>query len=304
MVVVGIKRYGRTQKLAELRVLERKHALEIQADWSAIESAKEVYGEQGRQSRAPNKPSKPATTRLEKLLALLAKVRQSPMRKVHEAVMNLGRDAETAPHAPTQLIQVLQAVASAHIQLFDETRKEPFPYETAYPLLAEAIMLADGASMIRSAADVRLQQAHVLLVRASEFTADRTREVQALCDWVLSTASEAVTPEQKARAKVLRSRAERNVSKEELRSIIAAMGGVKQAFGGAASHWFECANGHPYFIDSCGGAMQQATCPECHAPIGGLGHRLDDQNRHADALFRTAEVPVPPVAPTGYVHQP
>lgn len=39
-------------------------------------------------------------------------------------------------------------------------------------------------------------------------------------------------------------------------------------------HWYKCPNGHVYVIGECGGAMEQSTCNECGAQIGGGSHRL------------------------------
>ena len=51
-------------------------------------------------------------------------------------------------------------------------------------------------------------------------------------------------------------------------------------YGGSWSdHWYECPNGHPYFIGECGGAMQISTCIECGEDIGGEGHHLLETNR-------------------------
>jgi hypothetical protein len=49
-------------------------------------------------------------------------------------------------------------------------------------------------------------------------------------------------------------------------------------------HWFKCPNGHIYAIGECGGAMQEAKCNECGAPIGGGNHRLLSGNRHAGEM--------------------
>ncbi|CAG8504540.1 3512_t:CDS:10 [Ambispora leptoticha] len=43
--------------------------------------------------------------------------------------------------------------------------------------------------------------------------------------------------------------------------------------------WFACPNGHPYYIGSCGGAMEISTCPECKAQIGGTKHKIVKGNR-------------------------
>ena len=52
--------------------------------------------------------------------------------------------------------------------------------------------------------------------------------------------------------------------------------------------WYKCPNGHYYQIGECGGAMQQATCPNCGAAIGGSRHRLRDDNVHAGEFDNSA----------------
>ncbi|XP_006886389.1 PREDICTED: E3 ubiquitin-protein ligase RNF213 [Elephantulus edwardii] len=36
--------------------------------------------------------------------------------------------------------------------------------------------------------------------------------------------------------------------------------------------WYACPNGHPCSVGECGKPMQQASCPDCGAPIGGVNH--------------------------------
>ncbi|GJE94480.1 P-loop containing nucleoside triphosphate hydrolase protein [Phanerochaete sordida] len=43
-------------------------------------------------------------------------------------------------------------------------------------------------------------------------------------------------------------------------------------------HFYKCPRGHTFVIGDCGGANQQAFCPECSAPIGGTGHSLISNN--------------------------
>ena len=42
--------------------------------------------------------------------------------------------------------------------------------------------------------------------------------------------------------------------------------------------------GHIYCITECGGAMEEARCPECGSTIGGHNHRLRDDNRLASDM--------------------
>jgi len=43
-------------------------------------------------------------------------------------------------------------------------------------------------------------------------------------------------------------------------------------------------SGHVYAIGDCGGANQEAVCPECRSRIGGMNHRLREGNRHAGEM--------------------
>lgn len=61
-----------------------------------------------------------------------------------------------------------------------------------------------------------------------------------------------------------------------------AMPSIVAALSTEVKHgsWFKCPNGHPYVIGECGGAMEQAKCPECSATIGGLNHTPSAGNTH------------------------
>ena len=56
------------------------------------------------------------------------------------------------------------------------------------------------------------------------------------------------------------------------------------AMGLAKGHWFKCPNGHFYCIGDCGGAMEEANCPECGARIGGQNHALISDNQLAPEM--------------------
>ena len=71
------------------------------------------------------------------------------------------------------------------------------------------------------------------------------------------------------------------IGDKERREIIQAMGMGK-------GHWFKCPNGHIYAIGDCGGAMVVSRCNECHASIGGTGHRILSDNRHAGEMDNAA----------------
>ncbi len=67
------------------------------------------------------------------------------------------------------------------------------------------------------------------------------------------------------------------ISEVERREIVAAIGSKKGS-------WFKCPKGHIYVIDACGGAMEESTCPECGAGIGGRSHALRSDNQLAGEM--------------------
>ncbi|KAK8163164.1 hypothetical protein BKA80DRAFT_295759 [Phyllosticta citrichinensis] len=70
------------------------------------------------------------------------------------------------------------------------------------------------------------------------------------------------------------------VTSDEMRAVVAAMG---REFSGTG-HWYYCRNGHPFTVGECGGPMQESTCPECGAPVGGLRHEA------AEGVTRAADL--------------
>lgn len=63
------------------------------------------------------------------------------------------------------------------------------------------------------------------------------------------------------------------VTPEELAAIKQAMVSGLRGIATHSGHWYNCVNGHPFAIGECGMPMEQARCPECGAPIGGLNHQ-------------------------------
>ncbi|KAH7139766.1 hypothetical protein B0J13DRAFT_638737 [Dactylonectria estremocensis] len=81
----------------------------------------------------------------------------------------------------------------------------------------------------------------------------------------------------------------RSVTAEELREVYLASTVELSGTG----HWYTCANGHPFTINRCGMAMEQASCPECGAPIGGQNHQSAEGVRHATEIEEIARGLVP-----------
>ncbi|ETV94325.1 hypothetical protein, variant [Aphanomyces invadans] len=76
------------------------------------------------------------------------------------------------------------------------------------------------------------------------------------------------------------------LSKEEKDAIFKVFATGQDAYAhGFGGHWYQCPSGHPYVITECGGAMEEASCPECGAVIGGTSHRLHATNTSAESFF-------------------
>jgi len=80
---------------------------------------------------------------------------------------------------------------------------------------------------------------------------------------------------------------QRPLTEAERREVDRAMGEGRSSAG----HWFACPNGHPYFIGDCGGAMQESTCPECGARVGGGSHSLRADNTYISNFSGEGQVP-------------
>ena len=59
---------------------------------------------------------------------------------------------------------------------------------------------------------------------------------------------------------------------------------IVKAMGMSKGHWFKCPKGHIYAIGDCGGATVESTCPECKSRIGGVGHKVRDDNTFAPEM--------------------
>ncbi|KAK7402461.1 hypothetical protein QQX98_011788 [Neonectria punicea] len=76
----------------------------------------------------------------------------------------------------------------------------------------------------------------------------------------------------------------RPVTAEEMREIYNAS--TAELWG--TGHWYTCENGHPFTINNCGMPMEEATCPECGACIGGQNHAAVEGVRHATEIEEIA----------------
>ncbi len=61
---------------------------------------------------------------------------------------------------------------------------------------------------------------------------------------------------------------------------------LRDVFGGTGV-FYECPNGHAYFVDNCGKPMEIRTCATCGVQIGGEHHNLLNSNRTSDLTDMT-----------------
>jgi hypothetical protein len=267
----SVRRYGRVLRLVELRSLERKHIMMVE---SSIAKLSEVVG------------TDVAAT--PKIIAVLCKlercIRASPMRKVFEACQG---DMEISAPPSGPLIRCLELQGLAYSGLC--TAYNDGNFASAKSCYEKAIDLADVSSSHKSGAQLRLALACFVAAHCRDVQLTQ-RMVVPLLDWIINHPINFVDVTESATALKKRVLSMRGLMEEELKEILVAMsnsGGYN--YGGAASsHWYECPNGHPYFIGECGQAMQTAICPECREPVGGSSHNLLQSNRSATGALRDA----------------
>ncbi|XP_075772705.1 NFX1-type zinc finger-containing protein 1-like isoform X2 [Pelodiscus sinensis] len=63
---------------------------------------------------------------------------------------------------------------------------------------------------------------------------------------------------------------------------------ITEAMQFGRGHWYRCPQGHLYTIGECGRPMQQSSCPECGAAIGGQAHTLTAGNTADDHILAPA----------------
>lgn len=261
--VHSVKRYGRILRLAELRALERKHMSNVEKSFPRLRAAFETN----------EVTSDILLKRLEKLMT---KLNASPMKKVYDACD--VKDGVEVPRPPQlHTMQLLQLKGEVYAQ--SASSKDDVNDKMAKETFQEGLDLADITESIRSGALFRL---HLVSCLAKWGIAQNAEKVAALehIKWIeqLDQSNFADLIEKAAKLKeAVRGR------RDEIMSVLKAMSSQSGYNYGTSwsSHWYECPNGHPYFIGECGGAMQRSTCIECGAPVGGTGHTLDSTNRQA-----------------------
>jgi hypothetical protein len=266
--IQSVRRYGRFLRLVELRSLERKHLMVVKRALDTLSRRVEKLDD---------------NNVIEGLKKLEKTIRRSPMNVIFEACGGV-EVVETSPPPSAPLIKCLELQGMVFESRVSTYNDEYFvKAKRAYE---EAILVAEQSSSIRSGAVMRLLLAKFLVKSCDDV--DRIRDdVEELLDWIVNRC--ALFDNLIADALALKEQLKKP-DLETIKSIVQAMNQTSgYDYGGSASsHWFECPNGHPYFIGECGGAMQTSSCIECGEPVGGSSHRLLASNRQDGGIVRRA----------------
>lgn len=253
----SIKRYGRLLRLIELRSLERKHLM-------LIDRTLDVFSRPGVEGL------------VKKLTKILKTIERSPMQAVYEACQ-ASEHVEVPPPPARPLIRALQLLGRAYEDLIESEADEN--YMLSKDTYERAIVVATASMSVRSGALLRISLS-TLLMKWDNGNRLSEKDVYQHLDWIVDNAG--IFPELVARAKELKHEFS-DRGRTERAKVIAAMEILDgYNYGGSwSSHWYQCPNGHPYFIGECGGAMQESRCPDCGERVGGSSHRLLSTNRSA-----------------------
>eukprot|EP00957_Ditylum_brightwellii_P164181 12500265-Ditylum_brightwellii.AAC.2 len=145
VTVHSINRYGRILRLVELRTLERKHLMSIDAELNKL--------------RDPTK-NKSAKIFIAMIRKIQKKIQKGPMSKVYEACGgSLHVDVPPPPSKP--LIRALQLMAKVHCSKIGKTNDDD--YKKAVSSFEEAIAICDSSESNQSGACIRLDLAQCIL---------------------------------------------------------------------------------------------------------------------------------------------
>jgi hypothetical protein len=213
-------------------------------------------------------------------------IERTPMRAVYEACGGCT-EVEVPPPPSRPLIRALELLSRAYAAGVAE------PNDGNYTLAKEtykrAILVATQTTSFRSGAVLRIALA-TFLMNWGSLTRSLKAEAFLHLDWVIDNC--AMFSDLVAKAKELRRDLD-DYERKTIAKVVSAMNKIDgYDYGGSwSSHWYECPNGHPYFIGDCGGAMVTSRCIECGEPVGENSHRLLSSNRTAGGLVREVSRP-------------
>jgi hypothetical protein len=270
-VVHSINRYGRIFRLSELRSLERKHAMNLDRLLTAC------------RRRVDSSTEQDYSLLVQELDKLKLRIKKGPMISVYEACPPAMRDLCEVPKPPlTHLIRCIELLGRVHSNAAE--KKDDEIYKMAKNEFMEAIEMADSSFSLQAGARSRLHLV-ATLTKFNDSTDIARKEALEHLDWIIGQkhklgdlANEAI--------EIKRAVLEWTSEIAQVLTAIAKAEAHGYGYGTSwSNHWYQCPNGHPYFIGECGGAMERSICPECREVVGGTGHSLDSSNRQVEGAF-------------------
>jgi hypothetical protein len=267
----SIYRYGRIFRLSELRALERKYKVFIDQELACLE-------------RIFDQAKEPSKNLLRRINQLERRICKGPMVKVYEACSESKISVDIPKPPNVALIRVLELLGRVHANetTVSGDEQEKLAIESYY----RAIALADQSKSIRSGARIRLRLV-TTITRMRESEGEIKDNVLEHLNWVLTNGKKFDDLYQDA----ARTKASLLDTKKEIAQVMMAVSSAETGYNYGtswSSHWYECPNGHPYYIGECGGAMQESFCPECKERVGGHYHNLNPSNRQVGGIFAQA----------------
>jgi hypothetical protein len=258
----SIFRYGRILKFSELRALERKTIISLEKTLKSLDMVQN-------------------DNEIEILKLLEKRIELSPMKTVWQAC---GGNCDLLLSKPpsTQHLRILEGLAIAHGKKTKNVNDAHYQKTIRY--FQKAIQVAMDSNSYNSNARLRLALSRYIVAWCSD-TSQVQREVEEILSWVLN---QNLFESLKNQALVLMKELEKP-NEVMIAEIVRIMDQkVGYDYGTSyTSHWYECPNGHPYFIGECGGAMEISRCIECGEKVGGTGHSLFNSNARS-TLIRSA----------------
>ncbi len=262
-----IKRYGRLTSFMRLRFLERKHMTSIEMKLKKYFLNLEAWTRPEDNSNEAQVQAR--VRRLIKSLEELEKdVENGPMKLVFEACR--GKDVVVASPPTRPYLELMRLRARCFTSLVMQSGDEN--YINAINVYQPSIEYADADRSRYISSMLRLD---LCKLQMNWNALDKVRsKVNRICDRIIADNINAGVVQEAIELK-------EKCNNDELKEVLRAMnqGSGYDYGGGWSSHWYECPNGHPYFIGECGGAMELGTCNECGEQIGGGGHALVSSNR-------------------------
>lgn len=301
----GVHRYGPVQKVAELRLLERKHQKHTLQQFQDLllviaDKKKTVAKPRTRNLLAALFKRRFGEARREaceldmmlgSMEGLLRCVGCGPMTMVNETLPVCERLRSAEQRIDMYQTEVLVQMGRSCIPHIRAVAQEDVVYRVARGALQAAMQITDMNGSHRSGAEARLLLVETFLAddrviryywRFDEFLWEKELEANELCKWVIEHWSPGIGRRLKDEARELMARV---ADRERARVKRAADGW--STFGvtaGYSSNWYQCPNGHEYTIGNCGGPAQYGRCPECGALIGGVNHVLLSNNSRVRQL--------------------